>query len=179
MGNIEKIGWQVIDVLVAKVASLIGENAVRILPSVRDLDRSKDPSPEIVYQLAEELAELLGKNGAFAIIRQLGREIGQEVTEGKTKGEAVEILRDTLRQLGFAYAVELAENNAYICNCVFYEILKKNGHGPIEQPVCWAGWGFIEGSLKRILGSHHITWKERDYEHEKCRFHVAKDAFDE
>jgi predicted hydrocarbon binding protein len=172
------ISWQVIDLLVEKIVSLIGKDAAGVLGTVRAMDHSQDPSPEMVYQLGNDLGELLGKDGAFAIVRQVGREIGKEFTDGKSRAEALKILEETLRHLGFAYRIDLDDDDAYICQCVFYDLLDRDGFGPIERPVCWAGWGFIEGSLANISGAHHITWAERDYEAKRCRFRIKRSALE-
>jgi len=177
--TIAPMSWTVIDLLVEKISSLIGENGTRVLESVRRMDRGNDPSPEFVYRLGNELGELLGSEGAFAVIRQVGREIGREVTAGKDRGEALELLADTLRHLGFAYRIELEEQDAWICRCVFYDFLQRDGYGPVERPVCWAGWGFIEGCLGTIEGAHHITWKERDEAGQRCRFRISREALED
>ncbi len=176
--QITPMSWQVIDLLVEKIASLIGEDAAGLLATVREADHHRDPSPELVYQLGNDLEELLGRDGAFAIVRQVGREIGREFTAGKEREEALRILEETLRHLGFAYRIELEEDDAFICRCVFYELLRRDGYGPVQRPVCWAGWGFIEGCLGTIEGAHHITWKERDLENQRCRFRISRTPLD-
>ncbi len=172
------MSWQVVDLLVEKVATLIGEHAAGILRTVREMDHTGDPEPEMVYQLGNDLGELLGRDGAFAIVRQVGREIGREFTDGKERGEALRILEETLRHLGFAYRIDLEGDDAYICQCVFYDLLQRDGAGPIERPVCWAGWGFIEGCLANINGAHHITWAERDIQAQRCRFRISRNALE-
>ncbi len=172
------MSWQVIDLVVEKVCGLIGENAARVLTSVREMDHDSDPDPEIVYQLGNDLGELLGPDGAFAVVRQVGREIGHAFTDGKERAEALGILEETLRHLGFAYRIDLEDDDAYICQCVFYDLLKRDGAAPIQRPVCWVGWGFIEGCLANINQAHHITWMERDIEAQRCRFRISRTPLD-
>ena len=174
--TIEPLSWQVLDILVDKVTGLVGERAVNVLSTLDDADRTQPPDPRIVYNLGNELEEVFGKKGAFALLRQVGREIGLFFTNGKESDEAADILAVTLRQLGFAYAIRLDEEDAYICQCVFYKFLEEDGFGPIQRPVCWTGWGFIEGCLSNVNGAHHVQWKERDYEAKACRFSIRRTA---
>lgn len=176
--EITPLSWQVLDIVIEKLAGLIGPSAMKVLKTMDGADRSQPPSPRIVYNLGNELADLVGDKGAFALLRQVGREIGIMFTDGKDAETAREILNLTLRQLGFAYEIKLDSKDAYICKCVFYDYLKEDGYAPVEKPVCWTGWGFIEGCLKNVNGAHHIKWQERDYEKKACRFSVRMSAND-
>ncbi len=174
--DIQQLSWQVLDIILDKLRGLIGERAIGLLHTVQDADRTHPPSPRLVYDIGNELEEVVGKKGAFALLRVIGREIGVMFTEGKDTKIATEILTVTLRNLGFAYEIKLEDKDAYICHCVFYDILNADGHGPIEKPVCWTGWGFIEGCLSNINGAHHIKWMERDIDAKACRFDVRLSA---
>ncbi len=176
--NIEPLSWQVLDILASKVQGLVGEGAMSVLTTLENADRTQPPDPRIVYDLGNEMEELFGKKGAFALLRQAGREIGKNFTDGKKSDEAAEILASTLRQLGFAYEIKLEDNDAYICKCVFYKFLEADGHGPVQKPVCWTGWGFIEGCLSNVNGAHHVKWKSRDKEAQACRFSIRHSAED-
>ncbi len=169
------MSWQVIDLILEKMRLLIGEGALSVLQEIKNVDRSSDPSPELVYRLSNELGDLLGAQGAFAVIRQVGREIGVHFSEGKGAEAAKTILQETLRGLGFAYEIRLDESDAYICSCVFHRMIEAEGARPIEKPVCWAGWGFIEGCLKEINQAHHIRWRDRNEQKKECRFEIMYD----
>lgn len=173
---ITPISWQVLDTLIEKLEGVIGARAMKILKTIDSADRNSPPSPRIVYDLGNELEDLLGKKGAFSLLRLVGREIGQMFTDGKDTESARELLNVTLRHLGFAYEIKLDSEHAYICHCVFYDYLKQDGFAPIERPVCWTGWGFIEGCLKNVNGAHHIKWQKRDNQKKACRFSIRMSA---
>ena len=176
---IQPLSWQVVDILIDRLESLIGKKAINVLfQAFGEIDRSVAPDPVIIYQLGNELYDLVGKNGAFALLRQVGREIGGMFTDGKDAESALELLNKTLAELGFAYEIKLDDENAYICKCVFYKFLQEDGYKPVERPVCWTGWGFIEGCLKNVNGAHHIKWEGRDNKAQACRFSVKMTSDD-
>jgi len=71
--------------------------------------------------------------------------------EKHPKEEWEDLLEKSLNAFGFAYKIERNSNEAYICNCVFYEgALKPRGLGPIEHSVCWYAWGIHRRICKRV-----------------------------
>ena len=174
--DIEQLSWQVLDIIIGKLGDLIGEGAITVLRTIQEADRSAPPNPQLVYRLGNELEEVVGKKGAFSLLRQVGREVGEMFTGGKSPEEATEILAVTLRNLGFAYEIRVQDEEAYICKCVFYDLLAADGHKPIQKPVCWTGWGFIEGCMKNVNGAHHVQWKGRNIEARECRFEIRQSA---
>ncbi len=172
--EIEQLSWEVLDIIVDKIGGIIGEGAVSVLQTIKTADRDQAPNPELVYNLGNELEEIIGKKGAFALLRQVGREVGKMFTDGKHPEEATEILAVTLRNLGFAYEIKLNEKEAYICKCVFYDLLAADGYRPIQKPVCWTGMGFIEGCLSNVNDTHHIKWKGRDLQARECKFEIRR-----
>ena len=176
--EIQPLSWRVLDIIIERIHGLIGAGALGVLTTLDGADRSQPPDPRIVYDLGNEMGDLFGNKGAFAILRQVGREIGRMFSDGTNPLEAREILQVTLRELGFAYEIKLSETDAHICRCVFYDLLKADGHGPIRRPVCWMGWGFIEGCLKNVNGAHHVQWQDRDEAAQACRFAIRKTADD-
>lgn len=172
--EIEQLSWQVLDIIVDKIGGIIGEGAVSVLQTIKNADRNQPPNPQLVYNIGNELEEIIGKKGAFALLRQVGREVGGMFTDGKGSEEAKEILEVTLRNLGFAYEIKLQDTEAYICKCVFYDLLAADGYRPVQKPVCWTGWGFIEGCLANVNGAHHIKWKGRDIEARECKFEIRQ-----
>ena len=107
-------------------------------------------------------------------MRQLGRDLAKSLMEKYPRDKWQSILENALREFGFAQKIELEENNACICKCVFYELLQLEGFNPTEHAVCWCGWGFIEGFVREMKGVKGIEWKERDIKEEKCRFKFIK-----
>lgn len=175
MAKIEgEINKEVIDTLVSLTKNILGEKTVDIiLNEINKKSNGKELSGrDIVFSFADEIQNMFGKNGGYAIVRQLGREVAKVLMQNHPKEEWEDLLEKSLNTFGFAYKIERNQDEAYICNCVFYEgVLKPRNLGPIEHCVCWCGWGFIEGFVKSLEeGVKGIKWMERDIENHKCRF---------
>jgi len=161
------ITQEVIDTLVNLMKNILGERTVNIITNKLGENIS---GRELIFSFADETQKLLGQKGGFSAMRQLGRELAKSLMSQNPAEQWEEILENALYEFGFAKRIEKKKDRAYICSCVFYEILDRNNLKPIEHCVCWAGWGFIEGFVKEMEGVRGIQWKERDYENEKCRF---------
>lgn len=161
------ITQEVVDTLVNLMKNVLGERAVNIV-----LNKLGDSisGRELIFAFADETQKLLGEKGGFSSMRQLGRELAKYLMSKNPKEEWEDILENALYEFGFAKRIEKDKDRAYICSCVFYEILEKNNLNPVGHSVCWAGWGFIEGFVKEMENVKGIQWVERDYEKEKCRF---------
>jgi predicted hydrocarbon binding protein len=164
---------EVINTLIDLTKAIIGEKAVdNIVKSVNEKNKENATGKDIVFAFADEIQNLFGQNGEYEIIRQLGREVAKSLMEKHPKEEWEDLLEKSLNAFGFAYKIERNKNEAYICDCVFYEEnLKPRGLGPIEHCVCWYAWGFIEAFVRGLeAGVKGIKWEERDYENQKCKF---------
>jgi len=169
-GQIDK---EVIDTLVSLTRNILGDKAVdKILRVLPEKLKGSPTGRDIVFAFADEVQNIYGEKGGYAIIRQLGREVAKVLMDNHPKEEWEELLEKSLNTFGFAYKIERNKNEAYICNCVFYEgVLKPRNLAPIEHCVCWCGWGFIEAFVRKLEeGVKGIQWVERDYENQKCKF---------
>ena len=167
----EKINEEVISILVKLTKNIIGDKAVELVLS--DLGENIS-GRQLVFAFAEKIQDLFGEKGGFSTMRQLGREVAKTMMEQNPQEKWEEVMELALNELGFAERVEREENAAYICKCVFYEILDDRNLKPVEHSVCWAGWGFIEGFAKQMYGAKGVQWTERDYENEKCKFEYIR-----
>jgi predicted hydrocarbon binding protein len=165
-GNISQ---EVIDTLISLMTDVIGEKAVNIV--LKNINVSDNPKgKDIVYAFAESTTNILSKKASFAILRQVGRELALSIMSKHDQTEWDFVLETTLNNLGFAQKIIKEENEAFICNCVFYSILQSNDLNPIEHAVCWTGWGFIEGFMREIKDIKAIQWVARDNENNRCQF---------
>lgn len=165
-GNITK---EVVDTLIALMKDVIGEKTVNII--LNKLEAGEDAKgKDIVYAFAESTTNILSKKASFAILRQVGRDLAASIMSKHDEDEWEEALEKTLNQLGFAQKILKEEDQAYICNCVFYTILQKNSLNPTEHSVCWTGWGFIEGFMRELKDLKSIKWVSRDVEMKRCQF---------
>jgi hypothetical protein len=164
---------EVINALMDLSKRIVGEKTVdNIMKSIMEKNKENATGKDIVFAFADEIQNLFGQNGGYAIIRQLGREVAKSLMEKHPKEEWEDLLEKSLNTFGFAYKIERNSSEAYICNCVFYEgNLKPRGLKPTEHCVCWGGWGFVEGFVRELEpGVKGIKWVERDYENQKCKF---------
>ncbi len=162
-----EINQEVIQLLISLMEGILGKKAVSVI--LKNCKNQKD-GKRLVYRFSEEAQNLLGDKGSFAAMRQLGREIAKKLMEEHPQEEWEEVLETALNNLGFAKRVKKDKERAFICDCVFYDILEENNMKPTTHAVCWAGWGFIEGFMKALEGVKSIKWTKRDYEHRSCQF---------
>jgi hypothetical protein len=168
-----EINQEVINTLIDLTKTIIGEKAVdNIVKSIMEKNKKNVTGKDIVFAFADEIQNLFGQHGGYAIIRELGRGVAKSLMEKHPKEEWGDLLEKSLNILGFADKIERNSNEAYICNCVFYEgNLKPRGFGPIEHSICWYSWGFTEGFVRELeTGVKSVKWEERDYENQKCKF---------
>ena len=164
-----EITQDVVDTLIGLMKDVIGDKAVTIV--LNGLDVGEDAKGrDIVYAFAESTTNLLSKKASFAILRQVGRELALAIMAKHERADYDFVLETTLNDLGFAQKIEKNENDAFICNCVFYSVLQRNNLEPIEHAVCWTGWGFIEGFMRIIKDIRGIQWVNRDVENNRCQF---------
>jgi hypothetical protein len=170
------INQEVINTLIDLTKAITGENAVddimRRVKSVIEKNKENVAGKDIVFAFADEIQNLFGQHGGYAILRQLGREFAKSLMEKHPREEWEDLLEKSSNAFGFAYKIERNSNEAYVCNCVFYEeVLKPRGLKPTEHSVCWGGWGFVEAFIREIeAGVKSIKWEEREYENQKCKF---------
>jgi len=163
------INQEVINTLIGLVKNTLGANAVKVIINSIDV-KGEMEGREILYKFAEAMEETLGNKGAFASMRQVGRDLAKYLMGKFPREEWDIVLENALNDFGFARKIDKQKDKAFICDCVFFEILDKNGRKPITHPICWAGWGFIEGFVKEMENAKGIEWKERDYSKNMCRF---------
>jgi len=167
--TVESISAEVIEVLVNLARNVIGTNVGEVI--LREMKvENKNDGREIVYKFAESIEDVLGKNGAFATLKQVGRDLAQKLMDENPSTEWKWLFNNALREFGFAELIEETGTEAFICNCVFYDILQEKGLEPTEHPVCWTGWGFIEGFMKEFEGIQRIKWSGRDVSAKRCKF---------
>ncbi len=168
-----EITQEVVNTLIELMTDVIGKNAVAIV--LRQFPPGEQPpGRELVFRFAEETEKLLGTSGAYAVLRQVGRDLAKRVSSSIPREQWQGALEKSLNNFGFADAIKKADDHANICNCVFYPILEEKDRAPVDHPVCWAGWGFIEGFVKLMEGVKGIKWVGRDYEKKFCRFDYLK-----
>lgn len=168
-----EITKEVVDTLIGLMTDVIGKNAVNIV--LKQFPEGEMPAgKELVFRFAEETNNLLGTSGAYAVLRQVGRDLAKRVAASRPESEWVQALEQSLNDFGFADRITKEEDNAKICNCVFYSILEERNLQPTGHAVCWAGWGFIEGFMKAISGVKGIKWVERDNANKACKFVFIK-----
>jgi len=153
---------------------IVGQKAIKLLKRRIEEKGITDVS-RIIFEAAQEMGHLLGTKGAYATLREVGRSVARNLMSAHPKEEWDDIFRKGLNLMGFAKGVKREGNRACICSCIFYpQFLEKRNLKPTEHPICWIGWGFIEGFMKEFTGALGVQWKKRDYEREQCWFEVIQ-----
>ena len=173
--KIKEISQDVIEVLVGLTRGVIGYSIGTVM--LRELNLEENPNGrEILYRFAGTIEDTLGKNGAFATLRQVGRDLAQKLMDENPEEEWKGLFNNALREFGFAQEIKDTENEAFICSCVFYDMLQENNKAPTEHPICWTSWGFIEGFMRVFKDVKRIQWAGRDIEAKRCKFDfIGKD----
>ncbi len=175
--KVNQITKEVIDVLVNLARGVIGFNVGAVI--LRDMKiENENDGREIIYKFAESIEDTLGKNGAYATLKQVGRDLSKKLMDENPESEWKGLFHNGLREFGFAEMVKEEADAAFICSCVFYEVLQKDGLQPTQHPVCWTGWGFIEGFMKEFEGIQRIKWSGRDIEAKRCKFDFIRNNED-
>jgi predicted hydrocarbon binding protein len=168
-GELCEITQEVVDTLIHLMENVIGKPAVRIV--LNQFPENENPlGRDLVFRFAEETQNLFGAQGAYAVLRQVGRDLAKSVASSTPEDQWLQALEQSLNQFGFAECITKGKEDASINACVFYPILEDRGLQPTDHAVCWAGWGFIEGFMKLIEGVKGIKWVSRDIERKSCKF---------
>ena len=140
-----EITQEVVETLVGLMAEVIGQKAVEIV--LQQFPADEQPTGrDLVYRFAEETDKLLGTAGAYAVLRQVGRDLAKQVSSTLAKDQRQQALEQSLTNFGFADRIEKCDGHSNICNCVFYEILEEKTWG--QPSMRFAGW---VGVLSRDL----------------------------
>ena len=153
---------------------IVGEKAVKLIKR-KITEKGITEVSQIIFETAQEMGEIIGQPGAYATLREVGRSVARNLMNEHPKEEWEKVFREGLNIMGFAKGVKREGNRACICSCIFYpQFLGPRKLKPTEHPICWIGWGFIEGFMKEFTGALGVEWKERDYEKEQCWFEVIQ-----
>lgn len=169
-GNISK---EVTDILIELMKNIIGTKTVTLILTKLEAEE-KAKGKDIIYAFAESTANILSKKASFSILRQVGRDLAASIISTHDSCEWEKALQETLNHLGFAQKIIKDDDKAFICDCVFYNMLQKNNLNPTEHPVCWTGWGFIEGFMRELKNVKSIQWVNRDLKNKRCQFDYIK-----
>jgi predicted hydrocarbon binding protein len=165
-----EINQEVIDTLSDLMAEVLGKNIVKSILR-RSKEKGTDSGAETMFAFAQETQNLLGEKGSYATLRQVGRSLAKKLMAQYPENQWDNILRQSLNDFGFANYIDRQTEKAFICQCVFYDILVQKNLSPIQHAVCWAGWGFIEGFVRELeQGVKSIEWVNRDVSAQKCEF---------
>jgi len=165
-----EINQEVIDTLSNLMAEVLGKNIVKAILR-RSSEGGTTSGPEMMFAFAQETQDLLGEKGSYATLRQVGRSLAKQLMTQYPENQWDGVLRKALNDFGFANYIDRQAEKAFICQCVFYDILVQKDLEPIQHAVCWAGWGFIEGFMRELeQGVKSIEWVSRDIPAQKCEF---------
>lgn len=166
------ISQEILEDLYSILSNIVGERAVNLFKR-KIAEKGITDIPTIIYELAGEMGKTFGTRGAFATLREVGRQVARDLMEHHPREEWGKVFEEGLNIMGFAKGVKKEPTRACICSCIFYpNFLQKEGLKPTEHPVCWIGWGFIEGFMKAFTNALGVRFKERDFERQQCWFEI-------
>jgi predicted hydrocarbon binding protein len=170
MSSLEK---ELLEDIYKHLEEIIGEKALKVFK--REIENSESTDvPAVVFKIAREMEKTLGKKGAYSILRELGRTVARDLMNSHPKEEWERVFREGLNIMGFAKGVKREPTRACICSCVFYpRFLEREGLKPTEHPVCWIGWGFVEGFMKAFTGAKGVRFVKRDFAKRECWFELV------
>ncbi|MEO2153182.1 MAG: hypothetical protein ABGX24_02025 [Aquificota bacterium] len=164
---------ELLDDIYGHLKEILGEKGLKLFQRKVE-EKNLSTVPEIVFEIASQMEEIYGTKGAYSLLRELGRSVARDLMKNHPKEEWEEIFEKGLNIMGFAQGVKKEPNRACICQCIFYpQFLEPRQLEPIKHPVCWIGWGFVEGFMKALTGAIGVRWKERDFQTQQCWFELV------
>ena len=164
---------ELLEVIYKNLSQIVGDKALKLLRRKAE-EEGENNIPKIIFEIAGEMEKLFGSKGAYSVLRELGRTVAHQLMEAYPKEKWQEIFEKGLNIMGFAKGVKKEPTRACICSCIFYpQFLGPKNLKPTEHPVCWIGWGFIEGFMKAFTGAAGVRFTERDYENQACWFEIV------
>ncbi len=172
MGSISQ---EILTELYSILEKIIGARSINLFKR-RIEEKGITDVPQIIFEIAGEMGNLFGQRGAFATLREVGRQVAKDLMENHPREEWEKIFEEGLNVMGFAKGVKREESRACICSCIFYpNFLEGRNLKPTEHPVCWIGWGFIEGFMKAFTGALGVRFAGRDFENSQCWFEIIRE----
>jgi predicted hydrocarbon binding protein len=166
------ISQEVLEDIYRLLGDLVGQGNVDIFKRIIEEKGTQDIA-QIIFEIADEMGKIFGPRGAYATLRQIGRQIAQDLMKAHPKEEWEKIFKEALAVMGFAKEVVREGNKAYVYSCRFYpQFLEPKGLKPTEHPVCWIGLGFIEGFMNVFNRVKGIRFAGRDFEKQQCWFEI-------
>jgi len=154
------------------LSQIIGQKAINFFKRKIE-EKGITDVPTIIFEIAGEMGKTFGVKGAYSVLREVGRTVARQLMETHPKEEWEEIFEKGLNIMGFAKGVKKESERACICSCIFYpNFLEKKNLKPTEHPVCWIGWGFIEGFMKAFTGAKGVKFEGRDFDRKQCWFRI-------
>jgi predicted hydrocarbon binding protein len=164
------LSTEILEDLLKHLSSIVGDKAVNLL--LKRIE-NRENLPQVVFAISEQIGEIFGQKGAYSVLRELGRTVARDLMANHPRGEWEEVFKKGLNLMGFAEGVEMRPDKACICSCVFYpQFLEGQNLKPTHHPVCWIGWGFVEGFMKALTGAKGVKFAERDFEKGQCWFQI-------
>ncbi|HIP98430.1 MAG TPA: hypothetical protein EYH37_03600 [Aquifex aeolicus] len=169
------ISQEILNELYSILEKIIGAGSINFLKR-KIKEKGTTDIPQIIFEVSGELGNLFGQKGAFATLREVGRQVAKDLMEKHPREEWEKIFEKSLNVMGFAKGVKREGNRACICSCIFYHnFLKERNLKPTEHPVCWIGWGFIEGFMSAFTGALGVHFAGRDFKNNQCWFEIIKE----
>jgi predicted hydrocarbon binding protein len=153
----------------AILETLIGKQAVKMIHRAIEEAGAKEP-PQILFVAVNKLQELIGRRGACAIVREIGREVADKMMENHPPQEWWFVCKQALKETGYARELKSVNGRGFcVFGCMFYPyFLKPNNLEASKHPICWIATGFIEEFMRKIKKIKGVGFVKR--ENNCCEF---------
>jgi len=163
----QQVSKQVLENFYRMLSSLVGDKFIELLKRKEKQNNTSD-IPKIMFEMAGEVANLLGAKGSFAIFREIGREIAYGLMKTHPKEQWDYIFNQGLQ--AFIKGIHRKKDSACIYSCVFYPNFLEKNLQPLQHPICWICCGFVEGFMKVFNNAKGAKFIGRDTQKELCCF---------
>lgn len=159
----EQINHEIVLKIIEIAKGLLGSfNVNTMLNQVADAG-SIPEGCDLLIAFGDKIQSQYGDKGAFATMRQLGREVGKNLMANHPAEEWEDLLKTGLLTLGFTKNIKIGENSVEVTDCVYHKILEQRGKKPTEHSFCWMGLGFAEIFIRAFNKNiRSVKWQHRN-----------------
>lgn len=166
---VDQFDHELVNTIINVTKKLVGDYSIdKVLNKLADSNLSLD-GQQLLFAFTDGIQKKYGVNGAFATMRQIGREVAKGLIADHSSSEWEHMLDLGLRKMGFNVLPFENDKEACVFDCVYLRILESVELKPVEHCICWMGWGFIEGFI-RMFEDDLVSkqWVNRNLKEKKC-----------
>ncbi len=131
------------------------------------MDSLSDHLLPILVHVGSGVRDTVGLRGAQAVFRQVGRKMAKQLASEPsptlTLEQAQQLAANQLQGLAVFERVTVTDGIACMVSCALGRCLEQLGEKPGEHPLCFLGFGMIEGTIHERSGNQiRVRLGQRD-----------------